>query len=926
MINELKNAKWIGSPIKGSNTAVIGTYTIEADVNFTKDGAVGFLINARDLDNYLELSIEKSGTVKFLEHTDEAWYGSSKDGFGKKVIEIACTKTTVPDSFHLTVAVDKRWLTVKINDAVIIDGENLIPENVFNKPRREYLLNFGISGYGSICEIDNLKIVSDTILLDQTRTTDAILISSLRGNTRLINPVPSVYLKKSIKLDTIPAKAEILSTARGFYECFVNGVKVGEEFFAPGFTDYRLRMDVQKNDITSLLRKGENEITAIVSKGYYTGFCGYSGAENYGKENAFLASIIIEDSDGNVTMKYDTDDSWLYSPCCPVQYADFQDGEYHDCEIGALSKKPEAWEKCGIKEDTKKPTPTNGEFDENVEFSLSLQNYYGAHVLETIAPVKCYEMPKGHFVYDFGQNIVGSVKVQIAAPKGTQIKFRFGEMCYQNGEVYVVNLRTAGNTDVFVIDDIANDTYIPSHTAHGFRYLEITGNGYDLESADIVKSVEGLVICNLKDTTGYFECSDPLINRLEKNILWGQKGNYLLVPTDCPQRNERMGWTGDAQVFAATAAYHMDVLEFTRKWLKDLREGQLMYNKNGGVPDTAPLGGDNRKAACGGWGDAAVIVPWELYMEYGDKTVLEENYDMMAKWIGYQERPDREVNGIQVTQPRGDHLAFDTSTPSELCATAYAAYVALLMSKVAVVLGKEADAKKYAARYEFVKEAFNKEWVNEDGSMRVPSQTAYSLAIDFGLVEGVKLDGAGRGLVKAIEERDMHLSVGFLGIAHLLPALTKVGRDDIATALLFQKGNPSWLYSVLNGATTIWERWNSYIAETDTFGDVNMNSFNHYAYGAVGDWMYQNILGIIKETPNYDKFTLAPKPIGELTYAKGWHKCGHGLIASSWKLEGDIFKYIVMIPDGVEVKVVLPNGETYIINEADEYEYQVTLA
>ena len=490
--------------------------------------------------------------------------------------------------------------------------------------------------------------------------------------------------------------------------------------------------------------------------------------------------------------------------------------------------------------------------------------------------------------------------------------------------------------------------------------MEITGNGCELSDISFVTSVEGLVLCNTPDTTGSFECSDPLVNQLQSNIQWGQRGNSLLVYTDCPQRNERMGWTGDAQVFAPTAAFNMDVQSFMNKWLLDVRDGQLMYNRQGAVPDTAPLGGDNRPAGCAGWADASVIVPWEMYLAYGDTRVLEENYECMARWIAYQSLNSRQncglrtVDGvqrhdqsdlsskpfIQVQQSRGDHLTFDESTPFILTATAYAAYVADLMARIARILGKTDDAALYQKRFEDIRTAFREAWVQPDGSLAYwgemskgtpqadgtiinqtrycenagsthhPSQTAYALAIDFNLMPEETMAQTTHYFVESIHRRDNHLSVGFLGISHLLPALTKCGQSELAFALLEQKGNPGWLYSVINGATTIWERWNSYIAETGTFGDVSMNSFNHYAYGSIGQWLYRTVLGIQTgenaDEAGYHKIFLTPSWGGTLTYAKGEQETPFGKIASSWEKKENSIVYRCTIPANTTAHLSLP--------------------
>ena len=898
----LTGAKWVGSPIEGVHTGAVWDYEINKNLP-VYEGKAELFFAARDLDNGLRLEINVAESrAYFYEHTDRAWEGPHKDGFHREVYVLGencgypiSENAGIVDKEHISIRlhVVKRQVSLWVEDVLVVESAEILPENHPARPRKNFRMMEGIR-----------REAGEPFTLE--------------------NACPAVMVRKAI----IPAqgkelrKAVLYTTARGFYECYINGEKVGEEYFAPGFTDYRLRIDYQEYDITDKVINAEMAIyTAIIGKGYYSGFVGYSGAHIYGTENSFLSKLVFTYTDGTVE-EVCTDEETLYTDKCPVLYADYLDGEYYDARLEEELENPNNWVPCGIKEEPGEVIPTNGSFPEEKKphFTLTKQNYPGAKCIQVLTPVSVTEQPKGHFVYDFGQNMVGTVRVTFQGKRGKSYKLRYGEMCYRNGEIYVQNLRTAANTDVYVCKGAEVETFEPSLVSHGFRYVEVTGNGYDLENGDDILSIEGLVISNIGAQVGDFSCSDQLLNKLQSNIRWGQIDNYLLTLTDCPQRNERMGWTGDAQVFAPTAVFNMEARAFTEKWLRDLKDAQLMYNRGGGVPDTAPLGGDNRRLTSGGWGDASVIVPWELYLEYSDKKILEDNFDMMQAWVEYQRGYESEP-GIQGEQPRGDHLAYDTSTPFLLCATAYAARSADLLSRICDVLGKEALAADYKQRFEEIRAAYQRKWVKEDGTLNIPTQTGYALSIDFGLLEEKHMAGAAADFLRTIEERDGHLSVGFLGIAHLLPALTKIGRDDVAMSILMKKENPGWLYSVLNGATTIWERWNSYIAETDTFGDVNMNSFNHYAYGAVGDWMYQNLLGIRRAAPGYEKLILAPKPLGGLTHAEGYHICPYGRIESVWTLEEGGFRYHVKVPEGVIATVILPDGTTYENVVEGDYTY-----
>ena len=985
-------AKWIGSPEKTQNTDGVTAYSISAE--FKTSDRAGIVIAARNKDNYVLVETDvKAQTVKIYEYCDNAWDGSRESGVtpavtvrGKKEgYRIPNDAEVFADRWnHLCIEVSGTAMTIALNDIIVLDRlADIIPSDPPNQPRKAFMMLTGIRQLGNRAFYNKIEIrntETGSIYQSDDFTSDTGILSALgrvengqlvvENEFHLVNAVPTVYVRKAFHMEKKLKKARLYASAMGVYNVYLNGRKVNSSFFNPGFTDYRKRIHYQTYDVTDMIGQGENTIGAAVAKGYYSGYVGYSVFPMvYGEQNTFIALLVItyEDNTQDIIV---TDDTWQFTDKGIVVAADYQQGEYQDARLAVdwNDMEDRRFGTCKAYEWPSEAVPTNGIL-EGEKFELSAQEGPSAEVERILVPAdNPVENPAGHFVYDFGQNMVGTVRLRLRAKRGTSIKLRYGEMSYKNGELYLANLRSAANTDVYTFrGDEAGEEFLPAFTFHGFRYMEISGNGYELtkkELQEMVLSIEGLVLTNVTEMTGSFTCSNESINRLQKNIEWGQRGNSLLVFTDCPQRNERMGWTGDAQVFAATAAYNMDIQAFMNKWLQDVADGQLMYNRDGAVPDTAPLGGDNRRGGgCAGWGDAGVIVPWEMYLAYGDQQVLERFYEMMKKWVEYQSRAERQNCGmrtlagrevpeqsdlsseayIQIQQSRGDHLTFDESTPFILSATAYAAYAAKLMTRTAELLGKEEDAARYRERYEKVKNAFQEAWVKEDGSLGYwgemsksgrdihgnvinqtyysneegnpnhPSQTAYALAIDFGLIPESGLPRASECLKQAIEERDGRLSVGFLGISHLAPALTKAGLTDMAYLLLEQDENPSWLYSVKNGATTIWERWNSYIAETGEFGDVNMNSFNHYAYGAIGEWMYHTILGInTSERPGetgYKRIILKPTAGGSLTFAEGSYESAYGRITSSWELRDGSFYYKCSIPANTTAELYLP-GET----------------
>ena len=478
-------------------------------------------------------------------------------------------------------------------------------------------------------------------------------------------------------------------------------------------------------------------------------------------------------------------------------------------------------------------------------------------------------------------------------------------MLKADGTVYRENLRLARATDTYICRGGGTEEWTPRFTFHGFRYVEVTG----LDRKPSAELLTALVLHTDMAATGKFRCSNPLLNRLDRNISWGLRGNFLDVPTDCPQRDERLGWTGDAQVFVGTAAFHYDVRDFFRKWLQDLRDGQ---RADGAYPDVAPdvLGKYGpQQFGNAAWSDAGVICPWEIYRHYGDKKILAENYEAMKRWIGYQQRTSKDL--IRPRTAYGDWLAIDAVTaqnapvPCDLVGTAYFAHTTDLMAKIAAVLGRKGDALKFCKLHGRIVEAFRNAYVTPDGRVVGHCQTGYLLALAFDLLPAKLRPKAFAHLVDLIEARGCHLTTGFVGTPLLLPVLTRFGRTDLAYKILLQEDYPSWLYTVRNGATTMWERWNSYTKEHG-FGDVGMNSFNHYAYGAVGEWMYAVIGGIRPSAPGFKKILFAPEPGGSLTSASCELDTPLGRAACRWQLRGRALRGEVIVPPRTKAELRLP--------------------
>lgn len=489
---------------------------------------------------------------------------------------------------------------------------------------------------------------------------------------------------------------------------------------------------------------------------------------------------------------------------------------------------------------------------------------------------------------------------------GKPITLRYAERLNPDGTIYTENLRGARATDVSLPKSNQEEIWSPRFTFHGFQYVEMTG----LAERPPLDSVTGLVLHSDMRRTGDFECSEPLVNRLFQNILWGQKGNFLEVPTDCPQRDERLGWTGDAQVFIRTGSYNMDIAAFFTKWMIDMKDAQL---ENGCYADVAPrldLGGGSPA-----WADAGIICPYAIYETYGDVRILQRHYNAMTKYMNFLEA--RAKNFLQPATGYGDWLSTGANTPKEVIATAYYAYAANLMSKIAGVLGKTGDAEKYKNLFENVKSAFNKAYVSETGHIKGRTQTVYLLALAFELLPEEKRAAALDNLVGDIKERDVHLSSGFVGTRHALPILSHMGYNELAYELLLTDTFPSWLYPVKNGATTIWERWDGWTKEKG-FQSPGMNSFNHYAFGCVGEWIYGYILGIDAEEPGYKKIIIRPRPSKRLTYAKGHYDSIRGRIAVDWKIENNDFHLNVEIPVNTTATVYVPAEEKSNVYEGEK--------
>ncbi|WP_406369917.1 glycoside hydrolase family 78 protein [Streptomyces sp. NBC_01550] len=697
---------------------------------------------------------------------------------------------------------------------------------------------------------------------------------------------PAAQLRHEFRLKrSSVARARLYSTALGLYEAHLNGERVGEDRLAPGWTDYRKRVQYQTYDVTKLVRSGANALGVTVATGWYAGNVGMFGPHQYGERPAFLAQLEVTYTDGSTERALSGTD-WR-AAIGPVTSADIMSGEEYDARL-----ETKGW--------------THPGFDDSAWVAADAVNKASAALVaeaggptrvESTLPARKMTEPKpGVFVYDLGQNMVGAVRLTVSGKAGTTVRLRHAEVLNPDGTIYTTNLRSARATDTYTLKGGGKETYEPRFTFHGFRYVEVTG----YPGKPPLNAVVGRVIHTDAPFTMDFSTNVPMLNQLHSNITWGQRGNFVSIPTDTPARDERLGWTGDINVFAPTAAYNMESGRFLTKWLVDLRDGQ---SDDGAFTDVAPFVGTVGKGVAG-WGDAGVTVPWALYQAYGDTRVLDQSWPSMLKWLEYLEK--HSSGFLRPAEGYGDWLNIQDETPKDVIGTAYFAHAADLVARAAQALGK--DPAPYTSLFASVRDAFRAAYVSSGGKVKGDTQTAYVLALSMDLLAAADRGPAADRLVELIKAKDWHLSTGFLGTPRLLPVLTSTGHTDVAYRLLVQRSFPSWGYQIDKGATTMWERWDS-IKPDGSFQDAGMNSFNHYAYGSVGEWMYANIAGIAPAAPGFRKILVRPRPGGGVTEAEGRYDSVRGPVTTRWKLDGDGFRLTLTVPANTTAEVWIPAAE-----------------
>ncbi|MGW9135688.1 family 78 glycoside hydrolase catalytic domain [Streptomyces sp. NPDC055681] len=713
---------------------------------------------------------------------------------------------------------------------------------------------------------------------------------------------PAPLVRRAFELRGPVRSARLYATALGAYEAEINGTRVGDDVLAPGWTAYDKRLRYQTFDVTALLRPGANAIGATLADGWFRARFGFEGNAHavYGDRRAFLAQLEVEYEDGT-TDRVVTDASWR-SAAGPVVSSGIYNGEAYDARL----ERP-GWSQPGHDD----ADWTDVRTLERDLATLVAPDGPPVRRIEEVAPVSVTTTPYGKTLLDFGQNLVGRLRLTLTGERGRTLTLRHAEIL-QDGELCTRPLRHAAATDTYTLrGEGAEEVFEPRFTFHGFRYAEITGAP---DGFDPARAVRAVVLHSDMERTGHFECSDPLVNRLHENVVWGMRGNFLDVPTDCPQRDERLGWTGDLTVFSPTASYLYDSAGFLTSWLSDLAAEQ---GENGVVPFVVPKvipGADTPTAV---WGDAATVVPWVLYERYGDTGVLAAQYDSMRGWVDHVaslagegrvwDRGFQFGDWLDPTAPAGRPDA--AATPGELVATAYFARSTDILARTADILGRTEDTERYRALALDVRAAFHTEYVTGAGRMMSDAPTAYALALCFDLLDSDEQRAhAGKRLAQLVRANGHKIATGFVGTPLICDALTRTGHTETAYRVLLQQECPSWLYAVTMGATTIWERWDSMLPD-GTVNPSGMTSFNHYALGAVADWLHRTVAGLASAEPGYRRLRIAPRPGGGLTHARAGLRTPYGEAEVSWSLAGGELTVEALVPPNTTADVLLPGVE-----------------
>ncbi|HEX5994639.1 MAG TPA: family 78 glycoside hydrolase catalytic domain [Jiangellales bacterium] len=717
-------------------------------------------------------------------------------------------------------------------------------------------------------------------------------------------PEPSAYAQPALLRTEFDVTGEVraatlYATAHGVYQVELNGQEVDDQILKPGWTAYQYRLVHETTDVTHHLRAGRNAVGTMLAGGWFTERYGFAGRARtiYGDQPRFAAMLVIDYADGT-QQTVRTDTGWRVSGNGPVVASGIYAGETYDARRFRVG-----WAQPGF-DDTEWVTASVA----NSSVIPSARSGPVVRAIEELAVLETITSPSGRTILDFGQNLVGRVRIRLAGPAGHTVRLRHAEVL-EDGELATRLLRAADATDSYTLAGQTEEVWEPRFTFHGFRYVEIEGWPGAFDPA----AVTAVVIHSDMERTGRFECSHPLLNRLHENVVWGMRGNFLSLPTDCPQRDERLGWTGDIQVFAPTASYLYDCNGFLASWLVDLA---LEQSASGGVPFVVPDVLDSAATPAAAWGDAATIVPSVLYERFADVGLLREQYPSMRRWVDQildLAGQDRLWEG---TFQFGDWLdpaappdrPGEAKTDPDLVASAYLFRSADLLARTAARLGQTVDAQRYADAAEAVRAAWMNRYTSPDGRIVSDTQTAYALAIVFNIVRDPQtVERMGERLAALIRRAGYRIGTGFVGTPHVADALTDTGHVDVATRLLLETECPSWLYAVIMGATTIWERWDGILPD-GTINPGEMTSFNHYAFGAIADWMHRVIAGLAPREPGYRELVLAPRPAPGLDWARAELETPYGRAAVAWEASAGTITITATVPPNTRARVSLPAG------------------
>lgn len=798
------------------------------------------------------------------------------------------------------VSTKARFIRLTVTKLKNRDGDNF----AFALAEMEVLHNdANLARHATVTAKDSIETGAWT----QTNLTDGVTTTVAPGASP--GPLPVTMVRRSFALPTTARRATAYVTALGLYELHVNGRRVGDHLLAPEWTSYRKRVQVQTYDVTNLLQVGDNAIGALVGEGWYAGRLMAMPRFSYGSFPRFLCQLEIEFTDGR-TQTIVTDSSWRSTTAGPIRSSGIYDGEVYD----ARQEFP-GWDTPGFADAAWQPVKVLDLGSER----LVWQPNEPIRIVKELKPIKLTEPTPGTYVFDLGQNMVGWCRINVQGAAGQPITMRHAEMLNDDGTLYIANLRGAPQVDRTIPSRDGQVTFEPHFTYHGFRFVELTG----LAAPPAHDAVLGRVFHSTSPDTGTFECSDPSLTQLMRNIIWTQRANLMSTPTDCPQRDERFGWMGDIQAFAQTAIFNMDMAAFLTKFAQDVRDDQAA---DGRFPDFAPHPGDPNQTFSGvpAWGDAGTIVPWRVYQNYADERLLTRHFDAARRWVDYIHHLNPDLiwakgrgndyndwlNGDVIRQAGWPTKG--GGVPNDIFATTFFAHSTEIVSKMAQLTGHIEEARHYRGLFDRIKAAFNKKFVGPDGRIEGDTQAGYALALSFDLLPEPLRPQAVEHLLEGIDRYNGHLSTGIQTSHRAMLELSRYGHDNVAWDLLTNRTFPSWLYMIDNGATTIWERWDGYVKGRG-FQDPGMNSLNHWAFGAVGEWMWRHIVGLNPDEaqPGWKHFTIAPQPGGGLTWAKGRYESIRGTIDSEWRIEGQTLSLRVTVPANTSATVIVPTSNPH---------------